>query len=216
MLIIAPQTFAFIGIVVALTITPGATTMLITRNVIAHGQRAGFIVILGGCIGVFFHATLSAIGLSIILVQSARLFKTIKLLGALYLIFLGGQSIWRAFRQKQNALSSLNHRAPSLANKKVWKVFIEGFVTILLSPETSVFYLAILPQFISFGESVLLKSLLLASIHGMVRLVWYSVLTVFLARMTAMLKRPHVRQWLEITGGATLVFLGVRIAVGRR
>jgi len=214
--IIDPRTFTFIGIVVALSITPGATTMLITRNVIAHGHKAGFIVVLGGCIGVFFHATLSALGLSFILVQSARLFETIKLLGALYLIFLGGQSIRRALRQKPNGPSSLNYRALALENKTGWKVFLEGFVTIMLSPETSVFYLAILPQFISFGESVLLKSFMLASIHAIVRLVWYSTLTVFLARITAMLKRPRVQQWLEITSGATLVFLGLKIAAARR
>ncbi len=214
--IIDPQTFTFIGIVVALTITPGATTMLITRNVVAHGYKAGFIVVLGGCIGVFFHATLSALGLSLILVQSAKLFEAIKLLGALYLIFLGGQSIWRALRQKPNRLSSLNHRVLMLENKTEWKSFLEGFVTIILSPETSVFYLAILPQFISFGESVLLKSFMLASIHAIVRLVWYSTLTVFLARITAMLKRPRVQQWLEITSGAVLVFLGFRIVTAQR
>lgn len=214
--IIDPQTFTFIGIVVALTITPGATTMLITRNVTAHGVRAGFIVVLGGCIGVFFHATFSALGLSLILVHSAKLFEAIKLLGALYLIFLGGQSIWRALRQKPKGLSSLNHRALVLENKTEWKLFLEGFVTIILSPETSVFYFATLPQFVSFGESVLLKSFMLASIHAIVRLVWYSTLTVFLARITAMLKRPRVQQWLEITSGAVLVFLGFKIVTARR
>jgi threonine/homoserine/homoserine lactone efflux protein len=190
--------------------------MLIARNVITHGHKAGFIVVLGGCIGVFFHATFSALGLSLILVQSAKLFEIMKLLGALYLIFLGGQSIWRALRQKPDVPSSLNHRTFALENKPGWKVFLEGFVTIILSPETSVFYLAILPQFISVGESVLLKSFMLASIHAIVRLVWYSTLTVFLARITAMLKRPRVQQWLAMTSGAILVFLGLKIAAARR
>ncbi len=210
--IIDPQTFTFIGIVVALTVTPGATTMLITRNVIAHGHKAGFIVVLGGCLGVFFHATFSALGLSLILVQSATLFETIKLLGGFYLIFLGGKSVWRALRQNAIGLSSLNHRAHALENETEWKSFLEGFVTILLSPETSVFYLAILPQFISLGESILLKSFMLASIHAVIRLVWYSTLAVFLARIATMLKRPRVQQWLEITSGAVLVILGLKIA----
>jgi threonine/homoserine/homoserine lactone efflux protein len=214
--IIAPQTFAFIGVVVALTITPGATTMLITRSVIAHGHKAGFFVVLGGCLGVFVHAILSGLGLSLILVQSAKLFETIKWLGVVYLIFLGGQSIWRGLRQKPNHPSSLNHRALVIENKKEWRSFSEGFVTIILSPETSVFYLAILPQSINFGESVLLKSLMLASIHAMVRLLWYSTLTVFLAKVTAMLKRPRVQRWLEITSGAALVLLGLKIVTQRR
>lgn len=200
----------------ALTITPGATTMLITRNVIVHGHKAGFFVVIGGCIGVFVHATLSGLGLSFILVQSAKLFEIIKWLGAIYLIFLGGQSIWRGLRQKPNDPTLLNHRARAGEDKTEWRSFSEGFVTIILSPETSVFYLAILPQFINFGESVLLKSLILASIHAIVRLVWYSILTVFLARITSMLKRPRVQQWLEMTSGAALVLLGLKIVAQRR
>ncbi len=216
MSIITPQVFAFFGVVVALTLTPGATTMLITRNVIAYGHKAGFFVVLGGCVGVFVHATLSGLGLSFILVQSAKLFEIIKWLGAVYLIFLGGQSIWRGLRQKPNGLSLLNHRTPAIGNKTERRSFSEGFVTIILSPETSVFYLAILPQFINLGESVLLKSLMLGSIHAIVRLVWYSILTVFLARITTMFKRPRVQQWLEITSGAALLFLGLKIATKHR
>ena len=214
--IIAPQTFTFIGVVVALTIAPGATTMLITRSVIAHGHKAGFFVVLGGCVGVFVHATLSGLGLSLILVQSARLFEIIKWLGAIYLIFLGGQSIWRGLRKKPNDFSSLDHRTPAIKSKTERRSFSEGFVTIILSPETSVFYLAILPQFINFGESVLVKSLMLASIHAIVRLLWYSTLTVFLAKITALLKHPRVQQWLEITSGAVLVLLGLKIVTQRR
>jgi threonine/homoserine/homoserine lactone efflux protein len=195
--IIAPQTFTFIGVVVALTITPGATTMLITRSVVAHGHKAGFFVVLGGCVGVFVHATLSGLGLSLILVQSARLFEIIK---------------W----QKPNDFSSLDHRTPAIKSKTERRSFSEGFVTIILSPETSVFYLAILPQFINFGDSVLVKSLMLASIHAVVRLLWYSTLTVFLAKITALLKHPRVQQWLEITSGAVLVLLGLKIVTQRR
>ncbi len=190
--------------------------MLITRSVIAHGRKAGFFVVLGGCLGVFVHATLSGLGLSLILVQSAKLFEIIKWLGAVYLVFLGGQSIWRGLRQKPNDLPSLNHLAPAIKNKTEWRSFSEGLVTIILSPETSVFYLAILPQFINLGESVLLKSLMLASIHAIIRLLWYSILTVFLAKMTALLKRPRVKRWLELTSGAALVFLGLKIVTERR
>jgi threonine/homoserine/homoserine lactone efflux protein len=76
--------------------------------------------------------------------------------------------------------------------------------------------LAILPQFINSGESVLVKSLMLASIHAIVRLLWYSTLTVFLAKITALLKHPRVQQWLEITSGAVLVLLGLKIVTQRR
>ena len=55
----SPQMLTFIGIVTVLTITPGATTRLIVRSVIARGRDAGFLVILGGSMGVFVHAASS-------------------------------------------------------------------------------------------------------------------------------------------------------------
>ena len=64
---------------------------------------------------------------------------------------------------------------------------------------------SILPQFVSLDESLLLESLMLASIDAFIRLLWYSTLAVFLAKITALLKRPCVQQWLEATSRAVLV-----------
>jgi threonine/homoserine/homoserine lactone efflux protein len=200
---------AYAGLIALLTITPGATTMLIARSVIARGQNAGFAVILGGSVGVYVHAMLSAVGLSLILVRSAQLFEVVKLLGALYLMFLGAQSIRRGLRAPQS-LDGSTGRSPGAHS------FTEGLVTILLSPETSLFYLTMLPQFFNPGESVLIESLYLATIHALVRIAWYSVLTVFLGRMMVMLRQPRVRQSLELVSGTALVGLGVKIATVRR
>src|SRR5262249_58557901 len=87
-MIIDQQVIAFAGIAALLTITPGQDTVLVIRNVIAHGQRAGVLTIVGICCGLFVHATLSAVGLSLILVRSATAFEVVKLLGAAYLIWL--------------------------------------------------------------------------------------------------------------------------------
>lgn len=68
---IDPQILAFAAIAALLTITPGADTMLVIRNVMARGQPAGLLTTVGACSGLFVHATLSALGLSLILVRSA-------------------------------------------------------------------------------------------------------------------------------------------------
>ena len=96
-MIIDQQIIAFAGIAALLTITPGQDTMLVIRNLMAHGQRAGLLTTLGICCGLFVHATLSAVGLSLILVRSATAFEVVKILGAAYLIWLGIQSLWQAF-----------------------------------------------------------------------------------------------------------------------
>lgn len=76
------QVVAFIVIAGRLTITPGADTMLVIRNVTARGRRAGFLTTIGACCGIFVHATLSALGHSLVLVNSALAFELVKMIGA--------------------------------------------------------------------------------------------------------------------------------------
>jgi len=211
-----PRLLVFAGLATVLSMAPGATTILVTRSVITRGQNAGFSVILGGTLGVYGHAALSAFGLSFILLQSLMLFNLIKFLGACYLIFLGLQTIWRAFRRQSDLLSALNGENNSLNNQDGRKSFIEGLVTIVLSPEALVFYMAVIPQFIRPGESVLWKSFLLATIHALVRFIWYAAFTLFLARMLAWLKRPFVQKGIELSSGLFLILFGIRLALAKK
>ena len=208
------QVLAFTGIAALLTITPGADTMLVMRSVFARGQRAGLSTSLGICSGLFFHATLSALGLSLILVRSATAFEVVKLIGALYLIYLGSQSLWRAFgyfASKVTAGEAINKQ-----KKEWWRSFLEGLLTNVLNPKVAIFYLAFLPQFISPGDPVLAKSLLLAGIHFVLGILWLSLVTIFLARLRTLLVRPGVQRTLEATTGAILIAFGARLAMERR
>jgi threonine/homoserine/homoserine lactone efflux protein len=213
---ITPQLAAFTGLVTVLTLTPAATTMLVIGSVVSHGQRAGWLVILGGSIGVYVHAVLSALGLSVILVQSAAAFQAVRLIGAGYIVFLGCRSIWRALSHKPSALSELANLPRAVEPKAQRQSFVDGLVTVILSPEAAMFYLATLPQFIHHGESALLQSLFLASIHVAVRFVWYPVLIVFVGKVTAILRHPRVQQVLELFSGAALVLFGARVVTARR
>jgi RhtB (resistance to homoserine/threonine) family protein len=209
------QVLAFTGIAAVLTLTPGADTMLVMRSVFARGQRAGLLTTLGICSGLFFHATLSALGLSLILVRSAAAFEVVKLAGACYLIYLGGQSLWQAFRPGERELSP-DGGAVAKQKKEWWQSFLEGLLTNVLNPKVAIFYLAFLPQFISPGDPVLAKSLLLAGIHFMLGVVWLSLVTMFLGKVRASLTRPRVRRAIEATAGAVLIAFGVRLAMERR
>ena len=86
----------------------------------------------------------------------------------------------------------------------------------MLNPKVALFYLTFLPQFISSGEPVLTRSLLLASIHIAMGLVWLTVYAWFINRLGAVLTRPTVKAWLERVTGGLLVALGARLAWGRR
>ncbi len=86
----------------------------------------------------------------------------------------------------------------------------------VLNPKVAVFYLAFLPQFINLDDPVFAKSILLASIHALMGVVWLGVLAALLERMRVFFASPRVKRFLEGVSGAILVGLGVRLAVADR
>jgi RhtB (resistance to homoserine/threonine) family protein len=203
------RVLAFAGIAAVLTLTPGADTMLVVRSALVRGRRAALLTVLGIGSGLFIHATLSAAGLSVVLVRSARAFELVKAAGALYLVYLGVQALRGAARgtavRDQPASQAGAHRA-----------YVEGLLTNVLNPKVAIFYLAFLPQFIGPGDPVLMKSILLASIHFAEGLVWLSLVALFVVRLRAVLAHPRVQRGLEAVSGLVFIGFGVKLAISRR
>ena len=203
---------AFFIAVTGLTLIPGATTMLVIRRAMLGGARASLLTIAGGSLGVFVHAIVAALGLSIIFQHSEPLRVIVRWAGAAYLIGLGAKSLWRAGQTSPPA-PLLVGEGSSVRNSSA---FAEGFVTILLSPETALFYLSALSQFILPNEWVLGQALILASIHALVRIGWYALVAAFVGRMVKLLVQPLVQRSLEGATGALLILFALRTATSRR
>jgi threonine/homoserine/homoserine lactone efflux protein len=205
-----PRVYAFIGVAAILTILPGADMALVTRNVLAIGRRRTMLTIAGIGSGCIIHATASALGLSAILATSAAAFNVVKTVGALYLVWLGVQSIREASRPVSAPSDSSNTRGARLGP------FLQGFLTNVLNPKVAIFYLTFLPQFIGPGEPVFRRSLFLASLHIAMGFVWLTAYAWFIDRLGAVLTRPAVKAWLERVTGGLLIALGARLAWARR
>lgn len=203
------RVLAFAGIAAIVTLTPGADTMLVVRSALVRGRRAGLLTVLGIGSGLFVHATLSALGLSLVLMRSARAFELVKAAGALYLVFLGVQALRAAARSTPIAAAPAE---PAGARR----AYVEGLLTNLLNPKVAIFYLAFLPQFIGPGEPPLARSILLASIHFAEGVVWLSLVTLFVARLRPLLTGPRVQRALESTTGLVFIGFGVKLAMSRR
>lgn len=211
------QLLAFTGIVALLTLTPGADTMLVIRSVLSRGWKAGILTTLGISSGLFVHATLSALGLSLILMRSAAVFEIVKLAGAGYLLYLGGSSIWRTLCSQPDQESLIpNDQVGSEHPVKGWRSFADGLITNILNPKVVIFYLAFLPQFIDPGDPVLAKSIALTCIHVLLGLIWYSLISLFMGHLKAFFTNVKVRKGLEATTGLVLIGFGVRLALERR
>ncbi len=206
---------AFFIAVTGLTLIPGATTMLVIRRAMLGGPRASLMTIAGGSLGVFVHAIVAALGLSILFQQSEPLRVAVRWAGAAYLIWLGAKSLWRAW-QGEALLTHLTPLSQMGEGPGVRAAFAEGLVTILLSPETALFYFSALSQFISPNEWVLGQALVLASIHAGVRIGWYSLIAAFVGRIAKLLVQPLVQRSLEGATGALLILFALRTATSKR
>ena len=207
------QVIAFTCAAVVLTIAPGPDTMLVMRNVLRGGRRDGVLTTLGICSGLFVHATLSACGVSMLLMHSATAFHLLKLAGAGYLVWLGLQSLRHAVRTPPPA-DRLEAVVPP-GRRALRQCFREGVLSNVLNTKTAIFYLAFLPQFIGPTEPVLRKSLLLAGIHYVEGIVWLVALSILVDHTRRVLLKSAVRRWLEGLCGAVLMGFGARLALER-
>ncbi|MEM9219651.1 MAG: LysE family translocator [Cyanobacteria bacterium P01_F01_bin.150] len=207
------QLLVFMGTAFFLTITPGADTMLVMRSVLAFTWKEGMATNLGICSGLLAHALFSALGLSLILVRSATAFEVVKLVGGGYLIFLGIQAIWQAFKSSSKSIILETFEGNSKRQKTARKFFITGFLTNLLNPKVALFYLAFLPQFISSADAPFVKSILLGSIHLFFSFVWLVVVAIFVVRLKRFLVTSQVKRALEAITGVLLIGLGTKLAL---
>ena len=202
------QVIAFFFVASVLAITPGADTLLVMKNSMRFGSAAGWATTFGILGGTLMHALISALGISVILAQSETLFQLVKAFGALYLVWLGIQ----ALRCSGHAPPD----APSGKHTAVRGAFLEGLITNILNPKVAIFYIAFLPQFIDASDPVLAKSLLLASIHNGLSLLWLGALVTIIARGSTWMQRPHIQKRLSHISGAILIALGLRLALESR
>jgi RhtB (resistance to homoserine/threonine) family protein len=206
------QVIAFTIVAAALTVAPGADTMLVVRNVLRGGRRDGFFTMAGICTGLYVHALLSALGISVILMHSATAFTVMKIAGACYLVWLGLQSLRSAARNSSPQPADVVSRAVVTPAR----CFREGFLTNVLNPKVAVFYLALLPQFIGPTDPVFLKSLLLTAIHFVQGILWLGFVAWGVDRSRRFFMKPVMRRWLDAACGTLLIGLGLRLAMARQ
>ncbi len=204
------QFITFLIAITLLTISPGVDTLLVMRNTARGGLKDGLVTSLGICSGLFVHAAVSAVGISVILLQSAWAFSALKFAGALYLIWLGIQSIRNLKALPMDAVCGVGMRATH------WTRSIrEGILSNVLNPKTIVFYMAFLPQFISPTQSPLIQSLYMAGVHFVIGIVWLSILTVVVCRIKRFGSSARIEKWVQGVTGGVMIILGIRLATDK-
>ena len=208
-----PQLWTYLIAITLLTITPGVDTVLIIRNTTRGGWRDGALSSMGICCGLFVHATVSAVGISVILLHSAWAFQALKLAGAAYLVWLGVVSLRSAARQEAPPPAKgrriENHRFSARRS------LMEGFLSNVLNPKAVVFYMAFLPQFIDPAGSALGQSLFLAGMHFVIAMVWQCLLASVVDRAKDWMRNAKIRRSLDGLTGSVMMLFGIKLALDR-
>lgn len=200
----------FAGVAALVTIAPAADFALVSRRAIGEGVRTAVLTASGVCSGVLVWGALSAVGIAALLAASADAYNLLRLAGAAYLVFLGVQALLRA-RRHAIGHERPEESAPGPENRAAYR---QGLVNNLLNPKVGVFYSAVLPQFVSHHDPVLLISLSFAALHALMGMAWYSSTALVLSRGRRVFARPRARAALETITGLVLIGLGARVATG--
>jgi threonine/homoserine/homoserine lactone efflux protein len=204
---------AFLLAVLVIAASPGPAVVLILQRAGAHGFRAAIPTVLGLELGLFLWALAAGTGMAALVAASETAFLVLRVVGALFLVYLGVKAIRSGWRLRgRDGTEAL----PAVDPPKGHRAFAEGLIVQLANPKAAVFLFAFYPQFVPADGPVLLSTVTLGAIQVSVETVLYLGLAALVGSASAWFSRTAVRRRLDYISGAVLIALGARIAVASR
>jgi len=194
-----------------LVMSPGPNLALIAKTVPTSGRAAGFANIAGFVTAFYFHGTLSILGISAILLASPNTFFIVKTIGATYLCWLGFKAFRDAWRGNNTAL----YVEPASRQRTLRLSFIDGLLTNVLNPKTSMFYLAAFPQFIPSGNGAAASAFSLLFLQTFINVGWFGTMVLLFTRLIKVGRNASFQRWLNGVTGVVFVGFGLKLAAYR-
>lgn len=190
-----------------LNISPGPDMLYVASRSAGQGLKAGIASTLGISAGCLVHIAAAMLGISAILAQSATAFNFVKWAGALYLFYIGIQSL-----RSNGVQFQVRTTAPEIP---IASLFRQGFITNILNPKVAIFFLAFLPQFVQPERGqVALQILLLGLWFNFSGTAVLMIVALLFGRVGDWFARyPGFARWQERVTGLVLLFLGLRLAL---
>jgi len=191
-----------------LNITPGVDLLYISSCSATRGRKGGVVAALGIGTGCMVHVAAAACGLSVLLLSSSLVFSCVKYAGAAYLIYLGLSTLLGA-KQKSCRVTRVSPQLP------LTKIYRQAILINILNPKVALFFMALLPQFVSStAENPSLAFLFLGlvfNVNGTLINILFSLFTSSLA--VKIKSNSGFSRSLRSLSGVLFVALGIRLAV---
>jgi threonine/homoserine/homoserine lactone efflux protein len=199
---------AFVSATAVLLIIPGPTILTVISYSMAHGKRANIPLVAAVALGDSTALVVSLFGLGALLAASAFWFTVVKVVGGLYLLYLGIKLLRAGISPMQAAVPE----APG----SLWKLFGNTYLVTALNPKGIVFFVAFLPQFINPGADVTRQLWMLAATFVVMASLNATLYAVFAASARSLLASPRAQRRFNFAGGSLLSMAGVWALLARR
>jgi len=198
---------AFFFAALVLAITPGPGIAYVVARTAAGGRAEGLASCVGTGLGGMLHVGAAALGLSLLLAQSAVAFSLVKYIGAAYLVYLG-------IRLLLSEATSAPARTKSTGARRA---LLEGILVEALNVKTALFFLAFLPQFLLGGPSVVVQLVVMGTVCVVLNTLVDVAAVLGAARLLGSEASGRRRaRLLNRVSGLTLVGLGLYVAASKR
>jgi threonine/homoserine/homoserine lactone efflux protein len=199
--------FAFTVASLLLFITPGPDMSLWLSRTIGSGRAAGVASMVGTNVGCVVHTLLAAFGVSALIAASQAGFFVLKIIGALYLL-------WLAVDAVRNG-SSLNVKTSENASTSLMSSFVLGITINLTNPKVVLFFITFLPQFVSAHDPHVTGKLLFLGLYFVVINIPGAFLIILGAeKLVLWLKaRPRVLRGIDYSFAGVFAFFALKIAL---
>ena len=207
----------FMLAVFLLNVTPGPDTAYIVGRSVSQGRTAGLLSSLGVSAGCCVHVLAVAFGLTAVLAASTVAFTVIKVVGAAYLIYLGGRMLL-APPGRDDAIAEAETAEQAKRPRPLKSLFMQGFLTNVLNPKVVLFFLSFFPQFVDpHAGHKALAFLALGAVFVVMSRAWNSVVAWVAASVTRRVAgKPGIKRWLDRVVGTAFIGLGARLAFTTR
>ena len=194
---------AFFTTSVLLAIIPGPDNIFVLTQSIFQGKKSGLIIMLGLCTGLIFHTLAVTLGVAVIFQTSIFAFTILKIIGAMYLLYLA----WQIFKAGNQKIDTKNNNA----NIDYKKLYYRGIIMNITNPKVSIFFLAFLPQFTNPNlGSIPLQMLLLGILFLIAALLVFSLIGIFSAKLGKVINKSDKSQKI-LNKLVSLVFVALAI-----
>lgn len=188
-----------------LAISPGPDNIFVLTQSIVNGKKYGIATVVGLMTGCVVHTTLVAFGVSELIKQKPNIFFIIKLLGAIYLLYLA----YKVYKSN----SEITFSTENIVMKSTFELFKKGFWMNVLNPKVSIFFLAFFPQFL-FSETLskIIQFYILGSLFILISFIMFSSIAILAGSISVKIKENKeigiYLKWAQI-----VIFIGIALLI---